>query len=93
MSKINTTVAKVLPKVGDKMTAKMADKQKRDEPPRDPQGGLHEAARRRPHARALKAEARRPGCDPQPGSAVRRTPSSRRAFASRMRRRSRPRRS
>jgi short-subunit dehydrogenase len=43
MSKINTTVAKVLPRVGDKMTAKMADKQKRDEPPRDPQGGLHDA--------------------------------------------------
>ena len=46
MSKINTTVAKVLPKVGDKMTArmttKMADKQKRDEPPRDPRGGLPE---------------------------------------------------
>ena len=42
MSKINTTIAKVLPKVGDKMTAKMADKQKRDEAPRDPQGGLHE---------------------------------------------------
>ncbi len=43
MSKINTTVAKVLPKMGDKMSAKMADKQKRDEAPRDPQGGLHEA--------------------------------------------------
>ncbi|HVY38312.1 MAG TPA: SDR family oxidoreductase [Polyangia bacterium] len=42
MSKINTTVAKVLPKVGDKMAAKMVDKQKRDEPPRDPRGGLHE---------------------------------------------------
>lgn len=42
ISKINTTVAKVLPKVGDKMSAKMAEKQKRDEPPRDPAGGLHE---------------------------------------------------
>jgi short-subunit dehydrogenase len=42
MSKINTTIAKVLPKVGDKMSAKMADKQKRDERPRDPAGGLHE---------------------------------------------------
>ena len=42
MSKVNTTVAKVAPKMGDKMSAKMVDRQKRDEPARDPQGGLHE---------------------------------------------------
>jgi short-subunit dehydrogenase len=43
MAKVNTVVAKVAPAVGEKMAAKMVNRQQRDEPPRDPQGGLHEA--------------------------------------------------
>ena len=44
MSKVNTAVAKVLPKLGDKMSAKQADRQTHDEPPlRDPDGALWRA--------------------------------------------------
>ncbi|HEX3852735.1 MAG TPA: SDR family oxidoreductase [Polyangiaceae bacterium] len=41
MAKINTTVAKVMPKLGDKLAAKQADRQQYDEPPRDPDGTLY----------------------------------------------------
>ena len=44
MSKVNTAVAQVLPKLGDKMSAKQADRQTHDEPPlRDPDGALWRA--------------------------------------------------
>jgi hypothetical protein len=34
-------VAKVMPKLGDKIAAKQADRQQYDEPPRDPEGTLY----------------------------------------------------
>ncbi|HTL31447.1 MAG TPA: SDR family oxidoreductase [Tepidisphaeraceae bacterium] len=40
MSKLNTFVAKNLPAVGDRMSAKQIKNFKRDEPPRDPDGTL-----------------------------------------------------
>jgi short-subunit dehydrogenase len=43
MAKVNTTVAKVAPAIGGKMAAKMANRQQREEPPRDPRGGLNDA--------------------------------------------------
>jgi short-subunit dehydrogenase len=45
MSKINTTVAKVAPALGDKLSAMQADRQQYDQPPsRDPEGGLWHAS-------------------------------------------------
>jgi hypothetical protein len=44
MSKVNTFVAKNLPGVGDRMSAKMVDEVKRDEPARDREGALHRAS-------------------------------------------------
>jgi short-subunit dehydrogenase len=41
MSKVNTTVAKVAPGLGDKMAAKQAGRQQYDEPAEDPRGALH----------------------------------------------------
>jgi short-subunit dehydrogenase len=41
MSKLNTTVAKVAPGLGDKISAKQADRQKTDVPPRNPEGTLY----------------------------------------------------
>jgi len=41
MSKLNTTVAKVAPSLGDKMSAKQVDRQQRPEPPRDSDGTLY----------------------------------------------------
>ena len=41
MSLINTTMAKVLPGIADKMAAKLVDQQNYDEPPRNPDGALH----------------------------------------------------
>ena len=41
-SKINTFVAKVIPALGDVISAKQADRQQYDEKPRNPQGILHE---------------------------------------------------
>lgn len=41
MSKLNTTMAKAAPALGDKLVAKQAGRQQYDEPPRDPQGTLH----------------------------------------------------
>jgi short-subunit dehydrogenase len=44
MSKLNTTVSKLAPGLGDKMSAKQVDRQHYDEPPRNPQGALHESS-------------------------------------------------
>jgi short-subunit dehydrogenase len=41
MAKLNVTVAKILPALGDKFMAKQADRQHYDEPPRDPEGTLN----------------------------------------------------
>lgn len=41
MSKVNTTVAKVAPALGDKMAAKQVDRQHYDEKPRNPDGALN----------------------------------------------------
>jgi short-subunit dehydrogenase len=41
MSKLNTFVARNLPGVADRMTAKQVEDLKRDEPPRHPEGTLH----------------------------------------------------
>jgi short-subunit dehydrogenase len=41
MAKVNTTVAKLLPGLGDKLAAMQANRQQYDEPPRDPQGTLY----------------------------------------------------
>ena len=41
MSKLNTFVAKNLPGIADRMTAKQVDDLHRDEPPRHPEGTLH----------------------------------------------------
>ena len=41
MSLLNTTMAKILPGMADKMAAKYVDKQHYDEPPRNPDGALH----------------------------------------------------
>ena len=40
LSKINTATAKLMPSLGDKMSAKQADRQQYDEPPREPAGTL-----------------------------------------------------
>jgi short-subunit dehydrogenase len=40
MSKINTATAKIVPKLGDKISAKQANRQQYDEPPRHPEGTL-----------------------------------------------------
>jgi len=39
---VNTAVAKVAPRLGDKMSAKYADRQHYDEPPRHPEGALYQ---------------------------------------------------
>lgn len=44
MSKLNTTIAKIAPGLGDKMSAKQADRQQYDEAPRHPEGILFEPA-------------------------------------------------
>ncbi|HYG63825.1 MAG TPA: SDR family oxidoreductase [Thermoanaerobaculia bacterium] len=41
MSKLNTTVAKIAPGLGDKLSSKQADRQQYNEPPRDPEGTLY----------------------------------------------------
>lgn len=41
MAKLNTTVAKISPALGEKMAAKQADRQQRDERPRNPEGTLY----------------------------------------------------
>jgi short-subunit dehydrogenase len=50
MALLNTAAAKFFPSLGDKMSAKQADRQHYDEPPRDPEGTLYkpgEAGRKR----------------------------------------------
>jgi hypothetical protein len=42
MSKVDTTLAKVAPGLGDKLAAKQADRQQYNEPPRRPEGTLHQ---------------------------------------------------
>jgi short-subunit dehydrogenase len=44
MSKMNTTISKLAPKVGDKMAAKYKDRQQYDERPRHPEGTLEQAS-------------------------------------------------
>jgi short-subunit dehydrogenase len=44
MSKLNTTTAKILPSVADKLSAKISEKQKLDESARDPEGALYQAS-------------------------------------------------
>jgi short-subunit dehydrogenase len=41
MAKLDTAVSKMAPGLGDKLSAKQAERQQRDEPPRDPQGTLY----------------------------------------------------
>jgi short-subunit dehydrogenase len=41
MAKLNTMTAKLAPSLGDKISAKQADRQQYDEPPRDPEGTLY----------------------------------------------------
>jgi short-subunit dehydrogenase len=43
MSVMNTTLAKVMPSLADRMSAKQASRQQRDEAPRQPEGTLYEA--------------------------------------------------
>ena len=43
MAKMNTTLGKIAPSLGDKMSAMQADRQQRDELPRDPEGTLYKA--------------------------------------------------
>jgi hypothetical protein len=40
MAVLNTTIAKILPGLGDKMAAVQVDRQHYDEPPRHPEGAL-----------------------------------------------------
>ncbi|HYN89482.1 MAG TPA: SDR family oxidoreductase, partial [Ardenticatenaceae bacterium] len=44
MSKLNTTVAKLAPRLGDKMAAMQLNRQQYDEPPRNPDGALYVAS-------------------------------------------------
>lgn len=43
MSVMNTTISKLIPSLGDTMSAKQVDRQQRDESPRNPDGALYEA--------------------------------------------------
>ena len=45
MSVMNTTIAKVAPKLGDKLSAKQVDRQQGDAQPRHPEGTLYEPGR------------------------------------------------
>jgi short-subunit dehydrogenase len=44
MARVNTTLAKLLPRLGDRMATKQVERQHYDEPPRHPQGTLHAPA-------------------------------------------------
>ena len=44
MAKVNTAAAKYAPGLGDKMAAKQVDRQHYDEPPRNPEGALHQSS-------------------------------------------------
>ena len=41
MAKMNTTIAKVAPRLGDKMSASYVERQQTDQPPRNPEGALY----------------------------------------------------
>jgi hypothetical protein len=41
MSKLDTTMAKLIPSLGDKFAAKQVDRQHHDESPREPDGTLY----------------------------------------------------
>jgi hypothetical protein len=41
MARLNTTLAKLAPRLSDKLAAKQADRQQSDEPARDPEGTLY----------------------------------------------------
>ena len=41
MAKMNTTMSKIAPSLGDKMSAMQVDRQQRDELPRNPEGTLY----------------------------------------------------
>ena len=41
VAKLNTMTAKLAPSLGDKLSAKQAERQQYEEPPRDPEGTLH----------------------------------------------------
>jgi hypothetical protein len=43
MAVLNTAAAKLFPSLGDKMSAKQAERQQYDEAPRDPEGTLYRA--------------------------------------------------
>lgn len=44
MSKLNTTIANLMPGIGDKMSVAQADRQHYDEAPRSPEGALEHTA-------------------------------------------------
>jgi short-subunit dehydrogenase len=44
MAKVNTTIAKFAPSLGDKLAARQAERQTYDEPPRNPEGTLHHSS-------------------------------------------------
>ncbi|MDB5827474.1 MAG: short-chain dehydrogenase/reductase [Variovorax sp.] len=44
MAVMNTTISKLMPSLGDAMSAKQVDRQQRDESPRNPHGALYEAS-------------------------------------------------
>ena len=44
MAKVNTTIAKIAPGIGDKMAAKQVDRQHYEESPRHPEGALYRAS-------------------------------------------------
>ncbi|AKJ29489.1 SDR family oxidoreductase [Caldimonas brevitalea] len=46
MARLNVLAAKVAPALGDKMSARQAERQQYDEPPRDPEGTLYRAGHR-----------------------------------------------
>ncbi len=59
MSKLNTTVAKLFPSLGDKMAAKQVDRQNYDEAPRNPDGTLYRAGESgRTHGSAVPTRGR-----------------------------------
>lgn len=43
LARMNTTIAKISPALGEKMSAKQVDRQQRDERPRNPEGTLYKA--------------------------------------------------
>ncbi len=52
MSKVNTTLAKVLPSIGDKLASRQAEKLHTNEPPQHPEGALYQASEKLPAAKS-----------------------------------------